>query len=214
MIPSSMPPQALTQAARVLGGGAVPMEATMTANGRRNHMTTSDDHMSLSNVHSNGHAGSLEEDASSSSGDEFVGHYKEERSRSDALKLLRKMKRKSPLSKPSRNVNKATKKPRLALRTDFLESDASESELGMSADLKDVEEQGGNRHSVKKQPSRNFLEEDSDSEGDNGGLSASGGVNGKEECRHGLSGDVGMVKRRFESDDEFSEEEGGLTIAV
>ena len=55
----------------------------------------------------------------------------EMRYRSDALKLLRKMKRKSPLSMPSPSVKKSVvKKPRLALRSEFLDSDDSGSELG------------------------------------------------------------------------------------
>ena len=81
MVHSSMPPQALTQAARVLGRKSF-MEATVVTShmiASDNHMMISESsysHMSLSSGHSNRHDGGLEEDASSS-GDKFVRHYQE-----------------------------------------------------------------------------------------------------------------------------------------
>jgi len=209
MIPSSMPPQALTQAARVLGGVAASMETTVA---KRSHMTPNDSHVSLSNGHSNGHAVNSEEDTSSSD-DEFEGQYGEERSRSDALKLLRKMKRKSPLSKSEK---KARKKPRLALRTEFLESDASESELSIVRGPKKNQKQGGVIvHSTQKKPSRNFLEEeDSDLDEPVQSSGVDGGVEGNRANNEGLSGEAGVRRGRFESDEDLSEEEGRLSIAV
>ena len=158
-----MSPQALTQAAHAL---------------RPSHVTLGDSHV-------------INNDTPESTDPEYE---EREMSRTDILKLLRRRRQKSPFTKTMTPINKPSpKKPRLALRSEFLESDSDLSPQGCV-----VASGSAMKGKKKKKRTKLLFGADSDEEG-----------SGMDEMENKEDGEmeVGEVERREEASDDCEEDE-------
>ncbi len=185
-----MPPEALRRSASALKATDSLLNSS--------HMTSSNGRVT--------HNGNTE--ANSSQELDYDELFEEERTKKDALKLLRKMKRKSPLRTPPRTPKANIKKPRLGFRSEFFESDGSESESGPEVEQQNGSSNGGNN--------KRFLD-DSDEEESSSSSESGEDVSVMEHSSGGVEDSSGGVedsqrKELGRSDSEVSEDEGKLTI--
>lgn len=181
-----MSPQVLTQAAYALR----PSSNFMPISHDTSCVTLNDSHVTNNDSH-----------VTSESSDEDEEEAESEMSRSDVLKLLQRRKQKSPLTKTTPPVSKPQpKKPRLALRSEFLESDSDSSpELKQNGDKEEKHFETGHDVENRRRRKKPFFGVDSDDE--------------EEEEKEDGSNDGGEVERNDEEEEEMgrSLEEGRNT---